>query len=789
MRKLSLTLFGLLVSVLVFAGHVTEQEARQRAVEFLKKGQAAESRSTVRIDDDLHIANINQKEFYVFNVGQRDGFVIISADDQTQPVLGYALQGSFEPESLSPDLNAWLNSYEAQLKAVREGKAKLAEPTATHPAIAPMVTCQWDQGEPYNMLLKTSSAQYVTGCMATAMAQVMYYHRWPEQVTTTIPSPDPVLVDFEPTTFNWSLMRDHYNMTDTDDGAKEVAKLMQACGYAAKMNYGDGSSGAQSYNAVEGMRRYLGYHFTLEEVMRADYLTDEWDALIYSELQAGRPVMITGYSASGGHAFVCDGYDGNGMYHINWGWGGMSDTYFLLSLLNPDDQGTGGFPGEDGYSVWQSAIIGIQKAAKDYDGMRLELDQISSNSTQATRTSAANDFVVTASVSMSTEEEELIGNTYNVAFGLYQGRDLLQVTELGNATIQKKFGSILPISFNNKQAVIPHTLPDGTYQLRVLQRRSGTDEWLKAQWAECIYIRLTISGNTMTMENVLNYTAMTTNLTTVTVNSVTVNGKKRAGSPLEFMMNVTNTGTFNTGVVDLYYSSSSTFAETQLVSRIGVNLDPGKTDNFPMHYIPAESGTYYFRITNMVTGDILKEFSVDVAAKAPVNISAAQLPVSGAVLKPGYSNYYDLASTTLSVSFEVQNNSIDSFDDYLYAFLFSKEPEESGFSTSSTYKVTYASIPVGESRVVPFVFTELADNKDYAVNLFYNNGGSLANTNADNIQILYVLPGSTAIQGVTTDKTSVNAPVFDLQGRRMGTDINALPKGVYIVNGRKVVRK
>ena len=791
MKKLTFTLLGLLVSMLTFAGHVNEQEARQRALEFLHQGPVSESRSNAKTDNYLQTAQIEQTMFYVFNVGEQDGFVIISADDQTQPVLGYSKQGTFDAETISPEMKWWLDGYETQLKAVREGKERLAEPTANHAAIAPMVSSQWNQSAPYNLLTKTSSSQYVTGCVATAMAQIMYYHKWPEQVTETLPSPDGLMLDLDPTTFNWSLMRDRYNRTDTDDGAQEVAKLMKYCGYAAKMNYGDGSSGAQSYNAVEGLRRYLGYHYTTEEVMRADYTTAEWDELIYNELANQRPVLYTGYSASGGHAFVCDGYDGNGMYHINWGWGGVSDAYFLLSLLNPDDQGIGGFPGEDGYSVWQSAIIGIQKATQAYDGIRLELDQINSNSTQASRTSNTQDFVVTANVSLSTEDESLIGNKYDVAMGLYQGNNLLQITALSSssAEIKKRFGNIQPISFNNKQMVIPHTLADGTYQLRVLQRRSGTTEWLKTQWAECIYIRLTISGDKMTIQNVLNYTAMADNLTTLKVNSVTVNGKKRAQSPLELMLNITNTGTYNTGIVNLIYSSSPGFETktegitTEMVSRIGVNLDPGKTDNIPMHYTPATAGTYYFRITNMANDEVLKEFSVNVIDKAPINISAAQNKIEGAVLKVGYTNYYDYYSTTLNISYQVTNNGTDSFEDYLYAFLFSA-PTDGDFGSSSTYETAYASIPVGETVTVPFTFTGLADNMNYLVNLIYIENGAYTNTGATGTQILYVVPGRTAIRGVTTDKMQSASCIFDLQGREVKTP----QRGVYIINGKKVVK-
>ena len=398
---------------------------------------------------------------------------------------------------------------------------------------------------------------------------------------------------------------------------------------------------------------------------------------------------------------------------------------------------------------------------------------------------------MTTNVSVSTDDENLVNTSYDVAVGLYQGNELLQITELGSASIQKmpKSGAVLPISFNKKPVVIPSTLANGVYQLRALQRRTGTEDWLKAAFAECVYIRLTISGNTMTIKNVMNKTARVDNLTTVQVNEVTVNGKKRTESPLEIVLNITNTGEFNTGIIDLYYSDSPGFETktegitTKMVSRIGVNLDPGKTDNIPMHYTPATAGTYYFRITNMATDEVLKEFSVNVIDKAPINISAAQNKIEGAVLKVGSTNYYDYYSTTLNISYQVTNNGTDSFDDYLYAFLFSA-PVGEDLKEYSDYWAKYVSIPVGQTVTVPFTFEGLTEDMNYAVNLFYNNSGSLVNTNATGVQILYVVPGSTAIMGVTTDKGQSSTRIFDLQGREVKTP----QKGIYIINGKKVVK-
>ena len=201
------------------------------------------------------------------------------------------------------------------------------------------------------------------------MAQVMNYHKWPQAATAEIPaytsSPYGLNLPALPaTTFDWANMKDSYSGSYTDAEAEAIATLMQYCGWSVEMEYGP-ASGTSIIEVVEALKTYFDYDATTQIAVRSCYTADQWADLIYHELAHGRPVFYMGQSSSSGHAFVCDGYKNESemdFFHINWGWGGVSDDYFVLSALDPDHQGIGGSSSTDGFSYDQVAAIGIQRA-------------------------------------------------------------------------------------------------------------------------------------------------------------------------------------------------------------------------------------------------------------------------------------------------------------------------------------------------------------------------------------------------------------------------------------------
>lgn len=308
-----------------------------------------------------------QPALYVFN-NQSEGFIIVSGDDNAYPVLGYSDSGKFDESAMPDGLKYWLDEYAAQIAAARKkgqaGSVLYAPEDRT--VITPLLKTNWDQGEPYNNMCPVFQGKYTyTGCVATSMAQLMNYFKYPEvghgTVSYTAAKINQNLkLDLGARKFDWSNMLNYYTPGSyTKEQEDAVAYLMKACGYSINMNYGIEASGASGQMVGTALRNYFDYDANTHSEYRMRFNSTDWSNMVYANLKNVGPVIINGQAPnSGGHSFVCDGYDGNGYFHINWGWGGMSNGYFALEALNPGAQGIGGF--SDGYNFFQDALFGAR---------------------------------------------------------------------------------------------------------------------------------------------------------------------------------------------------------------------------------------------------------------------------------------------------------------------------------------------------------------------------------------------------------------------------------------------
>lgn len=307
---------------------------------------------------------------YVFERGPQ-GFLVVSADDIAYPVLGYGEMRIENSSELPPALKWWLGEYAAQIEYASGKGARRASAAPkvndAWEAIEPLVKTRWDQSEPYNKMCPESGGNLcVTGCVATSMAQVMNYFKYPEKGEGRISYRadrinKTLRMDLSEQSFSWDEMLNEYvTGAYTESQADAVAYLMKACGYSVEMNYSPSVSGATGEDIANALRTNFFYDGGCYAQKRILTSWDNWSELIYNNLKTKGPVIINGQSPlDGGHSFVCDGYDGNGYFHFNWGWGGMSDGYYALDALNPTAQGIGGYEG--GFNFSQNAILGICK--------------------------------------------------------------------------------------------------------------------------------------------------------------------------------------------------------------------------------------------------------------------------------------------------------------------------------------------------------------------------------------------------------------------------------------------
>ena len=324
--------------------------------------------------------------YYVFANSDSKGYIIVSGDDVMPEIVGYSTNGTYDESQLPANYAAFLKAYDATVKAVQKGdriaisnveQAKRLRAEKTFTAVAPLLEkdgINWDQNKPYNLKCPTykdkagNVYQCATGCTATAMAQIMRYYKYPAATTAEIPSytytsesgaKETMAAIPAGTTFDWDNMLGTYKgVSYTEEQGNAVAQLMLACGCSKQMSYGV-SSGTGLYAAAQ-FATYFGYNpNTIQDVDRAAFTLEQWTDLIDTELANARPILYMGTSFTAGHAFVCDGSDGNGLYHINWGWSGYQNNYFDITILNPEKGGIGSGNDTDGYTRSNSMTIGI----------------------------------------------------------------------------------------------------------------------------------------------------------------------------------------------------------------------------------------------------------------------------------------------------------------------------------------------------------------------------------------------------------------------------------------------
>lgn len=321
--------------------------------------------------------------YYVFNYPQ-GGFAIIGGDECAKEILGYSMYGEFNIDSIPEGMKDMLGLYNSQISyAIQhstDGAVSVKHKAAgmRRNAINPLLNTQWGQNAPFNNAIPSLGSNYknfVTGCNATAAAQLMKYYGYPEkgsghkQYTINYSTSEGTIplvfgVNFENATYDWANMLDEYKSGSYSDvQADAVATLLYHVGVAMKMNYGQGASSSSTTAPGSALTEYFKYNKSAKMENRNYYSDDDWENMIYAELQKGHPVVYGGQSDDSGHAFVLHGYDElQGGYLINWGWNGYCDGYFPLTgtgALQPNGSGTGGAGDNAAYTGRQSAFIGL----------------------------------------------------------------------------------------------------------------------------------------------------------------------------------------------------------------------------------------------------------------------------------------------------------------------------------------------------------------------------------------------------------------------------------------------
>lgn len=364
MKRTTTILIAICVSALFANGkQISQNAALSAARKYSRTGQVAPAKN-------LRSDKTNNAPYYAFNLEQ--GYVIVSGDDEMTELVGYAENGFFDAENVPPQMQLWLDGYAEYVAAVQSGKAKARKillSDSPSVVVEPLVTTKWNQDAPFNNFApeytddNNNTQRCATGCAATAMAQIMKFHNWPEQgvghYSYEHQSFGTISSNFSEHVYDWTDMIDRYNNGEYSNvQADAVALLMKDCGVSLNMNYGP-VSGASIYSYTPAFKNYFRY--SSRTVNRSGCETAEFTKIITDELQEGRPIIYCGTGEDGGHAFVVDGYDTNYFLHVNWGWGGYSDGYFDMNYMDPTGLGIGG---GSGAFKWNQGIV-LARPLKD----------------------------------------------------------------------------------------------------------------------------------------------------------------------------------------------------------------------------------------------------------------------------------------------------------------------------------------------------------------------------------------------------------------------------------------
>ncbi len=614
-----------LVPLMALAGPVDETEARQQAKAFLAERGIAKAGTLERLQaaqpaTKRRASGTNATSYYVFNIGQADGFVIVSGDDRTPAILGYADSGSLNMEALPDGLRYLLDGYEEQMEwmdengidgnqAAGQASGTVTRRSAARTTISPLIKTRWDQGAPYNHYCpKIDEETTVTGCVATSMAQLMYYHQWPDdqnevpyttpyisgyQTVGEISAAAELFSDAPATSFGWDYMKPSYFEGYFGTQAENaVAKLMRYCGQSIQMSYGlQANGGSSAYNEVipSALKTYFGYDGGVRNTYRKNYSYVEWVDLIYSELAENRPVILGGQSMGGGHSFICDGYDTDDYFHINWGWSGSSDGFFRLSVLQPWSQGIGGSSTLDGFSFSQNAIIGIQPPvsnSKSYclslEGLNLDSSTSTATSQTFTRYEGTNDFTG-INIYYLLYSYQYGNNAFDYALQLIgeNGNDKLPEPDIivANHTMEfnKKYDG-------TKSITIPANLADGTYYIKMVSRPHGTTDWQECYDGDRYQLTAVISGNTLTITVPIAGTVLPTEATISATGDLTKGHEQEVTASIKGGDNDYH-GNLFLGV------KLGTGANKAVMGKI-VDIPAGKTVDVHFSFIPESAGNY-----------------------------------------------------------------------------------------------------------------------------------------------------------------------------------------------------
>lgn len=799
MKHHLLLLLALCLPLGALSAPITQSQALTQAQKFFSAhGIALPNRAKAFKSPQTSASDTTFAAWYVFNAGDDKGFAIVSGDDRTEPVLGYSLTGTLSEDNMPDNMRSWLQGYADQIEYIQKNNISIRKaPSTERTHIPEMLTTKWNQTEPYNNSCPKVGGSYAsaTGCVATAMAQVLYYQyqQHPATIasatTAAIPSytcktrwngySTNIATVAAGSTIDWANMLTQYGSSATDAQKTAVANLMFWCGASVKMNYGpasNGGSSASTVNVPEAFINYFGFDASTRYVSRdVSYTNKQWNDLVYNELANNRVVLYGGQSSAGsGHAFVINGYDADNFFYVNWGWGGTGNGAYLLSILSPEGTGTGAGTVGSGYNQDQEIVIYAEP---------------NQGGTAAVRAKALNFTRSGNTLSYNIQNIGQATASFNYGFGAVASDGT--ITTLGTTSTTSNLAT--NYYSNNAKTLNLATLADGTYDIMPIAKLTSETAW-QSLWPAGHTVHVTVSGGTVTFSSEAEASLSATSLAT--------SGAMKAGRVVNVATTLSNTGDGDyEGVLYLFASTTSTKGTAAATQATG--LMAGKTTTFTMSWTPISADTYTLWLCSDESGNnvlatlenvVIEEGNGQVALSL-VSMTVDGEDTSSQTIDSDGRTVTNVSGNSISGSFTVRANQTISGKGQI-TYLYKYDETTGQYSTEISGNSYYSSLTFssGASKTLTFSFSDLADGK-YMVKLYIgtvNRYGVVTDQLWYDDSHVYVIGAATGIASPRVDGNST-VDVYTLQGVKVATmsrgQISTLPHGIYIVNGKKVVVK
>lgn len=715
MKRIYFLLLALVILTSAEAGPVTLNQAKEKARVFALKKGLPQNR-------ELKMVNLNKKkaksvaqseisDYYIFNRGDKQGFVIVGGDESAPDILGYSDTGAIDPETMPENMKNWLQSYSDQIQYLaKHPSMRIKRNTNKNVEVArepveQLCTSEWHQIQPYNQ-----TAQHFTGCVPTAMAQLLYYYRkttvkktlkdipgyttrYTEEEIPTIPAG---------TVLDWDNMLDHYSSKGddaTEVQKKAVADLMYYCGVACEAEYGYPNE-TPAYDGMisSSLKEYFGFDEKGVYVSKDNYEIDEWDRLLYNELSHSRPVIYGGSSTSGGHSFIIDGFDGESLYHVNWGWGGGGNGYYRLSVLEANDH-----DGDEGHSI-SSGFVSGQKALL-YAAPVVEDEPL-----------------IFEENGVDAEFGEVTGNKFYCRFTNRTGSKQSFYFGFAYKTADDR---VVPFYWRPYSSIVSHNSMNGftvemrdsyfkgleprTYQIIPIYKIEGSDEWMECNHSDQVYGLLVWDGQTVKSVDYHNEEVVKPELTIREVN-FSGSGIVKKNQSLDLVVDCSNAD-FK-GVLYMFMSTTEEMGTSP--RKACTIIHKGDSQGVRFKYYPQEAGTYNFWITTDNAGtEVIGKYVHEITENPEsTDLQITSVEVDNLDSTTLNSTVKTLYGSSIKVNLTVKNPTNYPFSGVLY-FYFRSSGYENGSYNVSKYEAGEVTIPAGETKELSYIYEGALVNRYY----------------------------------------------------------------------------